>query len=205
MAATARPRTSPGCKDAAFLMLAVALCTLGPVRTSNPLSPAAAPAADCAGKGKAGSNCSGKLQDRRAGRLGGEWAGGLDGPQALLLPTPSILPPWLLVPVFRALNPSGFFCLKTPISARHATWAPSFLPRSRPWTPPSLPCLIAPSVASPIFVLLVSHTFENHHATFLPAFSPSSPPNPPRHVPVPKSESRCNSEALCSASTCTGS
>ncbi|XP_070605178.1 tomoregulin-1 isoform X3 [Erythrolamprus reginae] len=58
MAAAARPRTSPGSNDAVFLMLAVALCTLGPVRTSNPLSPAAAPAADCAGKGKAGGNCS---------------------------------------------------------------------------------------------------------------------------------------------------
>ncbi|KAJ7338386.1 hypothetical protein JRQ81_011755, partial [Phrynocephalus forsythii] len=68
MAATAvprpRPRPSPGCSSsssssssALLLTLAVALGALAPARTSNPLSPAA-PATDCAGKGKAGSNCS---------------------------------------------------------------------------------------------------------------------------------------------------
>ncbi|KAJ6661420.1 hypothetical protein lerEdw1_015049 [Lerista edwardsae] len=57
MAVTARPRASPGCSSAALVALAVALCAVAPARTSNPLSPAAS-AADCAGKGKTGSNCS---------------------------------------------------------------------------------------------------------------------------------------------------
>lgn len=136
MAATARSRPSAGCNGVLFLMLAVALSTLGPVRTSNPLSPAA-PAADCAGKGKAGGNCSGKLQDRRAGSWAG--SGGLDGPQALLLPTPSILPFWLPSSSFALLTARGgffvfFFRLGRP--SRHATWAGrAFLVLVRPPLP----------------------------------------------------------------------